>query len=478
MNQQVNRWIDSHRKEIVESLCSLLRFPSVKSEPFTKAMPFGKGIAQSLDFMLELGSEHGYPAVNLDGYVGYVDLEGRAGNDGDVSLETVGILTHLDVVPAGEGWTVPPFGGTINSDKIYGRGAMDDKGAVIASFFAMLALDECKVPLKRNIRLIMGCDEESGLTCIDRYCRTEKIPEMSFSPDGDYPLVNSEKNIYHAYYESAFHSEITIHCGERVNIVPLIASAVVPFTTEEIQQKVDLPMKESAYEYTLTPLGHDQNSLGISGSVCRTKIDVHGKASHSSHPENGKNALQGLIYLLTFLPLQEEDRRRIQLLYDMFGLEYDGKLLGLDKEDESGKLTINLGVMEWTTDGLEMQIDVRAPLSVTRGDIESVFVEKFKAADIRCGSKTKFVEGLYVPEDSELVTKLLQAYREYTGDNRPPIKIGGGTYARRLPNAVAFGIEFPDKECVMHMPDEYIEIEDLILDTKILAHAMLKLAGE
>ncbi len=459
MNQQLNNWIDLHRDDIVEVLSDLIRCPSVKSTPIDDTMPFGRGIADALDYMMSLAAKYGFSAKNLDGYAGYIDSPPHG-------KEMIGVLTHLDVVPAGEGWTFDPFGAAIDAGRLYGRGTMDDKGPAIAAFFAMLALKECGIPLSRRLRLIMGCDEESGLTCIDHYCKTEEIPTMSFSPDADYPLVNSEKNIYHAFYECAFSSDITIQCGERVNIVPLLAAAAVPFGMDEVARLVDGPMKKIGFEYSLSSLEEG------------TRIEVYGKASHSSHPENGRNALQALFYLLTLLPLKGKDREIVHLLYDMFKLEYNGESLGLVREDESGTLTLNVGVMQWTHDGFEMQIDVRAPLSVTREEIEGAINARIAGSGIKCGSRTKFVDGLYVPEDSELVVKLLGAYRDFTGDFRPPIKIGGGTYARKLPNAVAFGIEFPEKGSVMHMPDEYIDIDDLILDTKILAHAMMALAAE
>lgn len=459
MNQQLNDWIDLHRNDITEALRDLIRYPSVKSASFSDDMPFGKEIADALSYMMSLADKYGFTRKNLDGYAGYID-------SAPYGKELVGILTHLDVVPAGEGWNFDPFGAAIANGRVYGRGAMDDKGPTIAAFFAMLALKECKIPLSRRLRLIMGCDEESGLTCIEHYKQVEEIPTMSFSPDADYPLVNSEKNIFHAFYECDFSSTITIQCGERVNIVPLLANASVPFNLDEVYRLVDRQMKKIGFEYKLFTIEEG------------TKIEVYGKASHSSHPENGKNALQALFYLLTLLPLKGKDRDIIHLLYDMFKLEYNGESLGLSREDESGNLTLNVGVMHWTHNGFEMQIDIRAPLSVSREEIENTINERIAGSGIICGNRTKFVDGLYVPEESELVTKLLNAYRSFTGDYRPPIKIGGGTYARKLPNAVAFGIEFPETKSVMHMPDEYIDIDDLILNTKILAHAMVALASE
>lgn len=457
MNQEINNWIDDHRQVIVDSLCTLMRFNSVKSAPEAADMPFGKGAAEALQYMMSLGEQHGFISKNLDGYAGFIESQPY----GD---ELVGILTHLDVVPAGDGWNTDPFGSEILSGRIYGRGAMDDKGPTIASFFAMLALKECGIPLDRRLRLIMGCDEESNLTCIDHYRKTEEIPTMSFSPDADYPLVNSEKHIFHAYYECRMKSDITIECGERVNIVPLIAAAVVPFPADKVDALVSGAMKEIGFEYALLD------------EADKTKIEVYGKACHSSQPERGKNALQALIYLLTFLPLKESDSKLIHLLYDMFKLEYNGASLGLEREDESGCLTLNVGVMHWNCDGFEMQIDIRAPFCTTRDEIEGIINKRIEGSGIVCGSRTKFVDGLFVPEDSELASKLLKAYRDFTGDYRPPVKMGGGTYARKLPNAIAFGIQFPGKESVAHMPNEYIDIDDLILNTKILAHAMMTLA--
>jgi len=459
MNQELNNWIDNHRKEIIDSLCALMRFKSVKSAPDIAYMPFGKGVAEALDYMLSLGEQYGFTSKNLDGYAGFIESE-------PYGKELVGILTHLDVVPAGEGWDTDPFGSEIVSGRICGRGAMDDKGPTIASFFAMLALKECGIPLNRRLRLIMGCDEESGLTCIDHYRKTEEIPTMSFSPDADYPLVNSEKHIYHAFYECETDSDITIECGERVNIVPLLATALVPFPAGEVERLVSGAMKKIGFEYSL---------MEADG---KTKIEVYGKASHSSQPEKGKNALQALFYLLTFLPLKESDSKLIHLLYDMFRLEYNGASLGLEREDESGRLTLNVGVMHLTREGFEMQIDIRAPFCTTREEIENIINARISGSGITCGNKTKFVDGLFVPEDSELVVKLLKAYRDFTGDYRPPVKMGGGTYARKLPNAIAFGIQFPGKESVAHMPNEFIDIEDLILNTKILAHAMMTLATD
>lgn len=459
MNQELNNWIDNHKKEIIDSLCALMRFKSVKSAPEAPDMPFGRGAADALHYMLSLGEQYGFTSKNVDGYAGFIESE-------PYGKELVGILTHLDVVPAGEGWNTDPFGSEILSDRIYGRGAMDDKGPTIASFFAMLALKECNIPLNRRLRLIMGCDEESSLACIEHYRETEEIPTMSFSPDADYPLVNSEKHIFHAFYECKTDSDISIECGERVNIVPLLATALVPFSAVEVEHRISNAMKEIGFEYSI---------LETDG---KTKIEVYGKASHSSHPEKGKNALQALIYLLTFLPLNESDSRLIGLLYDMFKLEYNGASLGLEREDESGRLTLNVGVMHWNQNGFEMQIDIRAPFCTTREEIENAINAKIAGSGIVCGSRTKFVDGLFVPEDSELAAKLLKAYRDFTGDYRPPVKMGGGTYARKLPNAVAFGIQFPEKENVAHMPNEFIDINDLILNTKILAHAMMTLATD
>ena len=146
--------IEELRSEMTETLASWIRIPSVKAAPAPGA-PFGTEIRRSLDAALEDASRLGFSVRNFDGYAGDV----RMGPEG---VNPLAILAHLDVVPAGDGWQQDPFGAEIKDGKMYGRGTSDDKGPAVAALYAMYALKKAGLPLSREVRLILGCDEESG----------------------------------------------------------------------------------------------------------------------------------------------------------------------------------------------------------------------------------------------------------------------------------------------------------------------------
>ena len=77
--------------------------------------------------------------------------------------ESVDIYTHLDVVPAGEGWSTPPFDTTINDGRIYGRGTADSKGAVASLLTALRVMNALGLSSTYNIRVALTTDEEVGL---------------------------------------------------------------------------------------------------------------------------------------------------------------------------------------------------------------------------------------------------------------------------------------------------------------------------
>lgn len=186
MNRAVDKWIDDHKEELIEALRANLSIASVKdTEHASEGAPFGPMIRKALDDALARGKALGFDTVDYDGYCGAIDMAG-----GD---EQLGVICHLDVVPEGTGWTYPPYGGEIHDGKLYARGTMDDKGPAFAALYAMKAIKECGVPLRRSVRLILGCDEESGMSCLKHYNQVAKAPTLSFSPDAEYPVVNSER---------------------------------------------------------------------------------------------------------------------------------------------------------------------------------------------------------------------------------------------------------------------------------------------
>ena len=164
----INQAIDARKEEMVSQLCRLIAMPSLEEAP-QPGKPFGAPLYDCLESALTLARSLGFSVCkNVDGYAGYVEM-----GQGE---EEIGILAHLDVVPPGDGWSLPPFQGTLRDGRIYGRGSQDNKGGVIASLYAMCALLPLAHSFKRRVRLILGCSEETGMTCIDHYLQCYPMP--------------------------------------------------------------------------------------------------------------------------------------------------------------------------------------------------------------------------------------------------------------------------------------------------------------
>lgn len=458
MNRLIDKWIDSNKDAMVNSLCESIRIPSVEGTPAPGA-PFGVEVKRSLEHALGLANSLGLDKTrDMEGYIGTVDL-----GEGE---ETLGVMAHLDVVPEGEGWDWPAFGGEIADGRILGRGAMDDKGAAIGAIYALAAIKAAGIPLKRRIRIMLGCNEESGWGCMEYYKAHEPMPELAFSPDADYPVVNSEKGIFHGHYKKAFKSSIRIKAGTRPNVVPGAAQAYVPLSLNRI-----LPIIEASMEDSVYPVSAEADGDG-------TRISVTGLNAHGSTPELGKNALLALIALLTLLPLEGEDADTLAALHTLFKNEYNGESLGLDREDESGRLTLNVGVMDWDEKGIhDLAIDIRHPISFTGDEVDKILTSHLNEAGLELVG-THIQPPHFVPADSELVTKLMDVYEARFGDRPEPLRIGGGTYARAIENAVAFGCERTGINNCVHMPNEFVDIDMFVEDAKIIADAMIALAGK
>lgn len=400
----------------------LIRTDSVE-KPAVEGKPFGDGVAECLDIALDEMKRNGFAVKNGDYYYGY----GEVGEG-----ELFGVLAHLDVVPVGSGWTHDPFGAEEVDNKVFGRGALDDKGPFAAALYAAIKLlREGRVPKKR-LRFIVGCDEESGWKCIDRYVKQEEMPSVGISPDSDFPVINCEKGIvYHTIKAPLPQGVVSIQGGDRANMVPNFAKAVL--------------------ENSL----HNESVLSDNGVEYKEEGDVFvvettGVSAHGSHPEQGDNAI---IKLLDILALFDENMKEIG---DAFR-DYTGKNIGLDMKDEvSGALTLNLGCVRTEGTDVVFELDIRHPVTVAKDDITAILKHNLKA-DVEQGF---FHLPLYVAKDDPLVTALLESYEEVTGEKAEPLSIGGGTYARALPLGVAFGPCFPNGNSGMHCADEYMDLDD------------------
>lgn len=433
MSIYTDNWIEEHKEDMISTLREALRFRTLEG-PAEEGAPFGRPVKDCLELVLGKASALGLETSDLDGYCGMIDA-----GEGE---EMLGILAHLDVVPEGTGWNHDPYGAEISDGRIYGRGSLDDKGPAIASIYALRAVVDSGRAFRRKVRIILGCNEETNMGCINHYKKVERIPDLSFSPDGEYPLTNSEKSILHCTYKAEFRSNISMNVGEAANVVPGEASCTF----------------ESGWQ--------------------RKEMKVTGKIAHASMPWEGENALQKLFLALRNEDLYGKDRVVIDTLCDAFKDEYYGQSLGLDKEDESGRLTLNVGVIRWNSEGFELTLDLRCPVSLP----ECYIRERIELALAATGGKIvswKYKPGYSIPDDSEIVTKLLRVYKERTGqEDACPKRIGGGTYSRELPNAVSFGPEGYMCEASCHVANEFMGIDQLVMNAKMIADAITALACE
>lgn len=462
----IEKKIDELREELISSTQELLRIKSVEDFPSPGA-PFGPGVGESLECALDISRRLGFKTVNLDGYVGYAEY-------GDEALEDyVAVLGHLDVVPEGEGWLHPAYGAEIHDGKIYARGSLDDKGPIMAALFGLKAIKDLGLPLSKRVRIIYGTNEETGSKEMEHYLKFEKPPVSGFTPDAEYPIIYAEKglttfNIVKDLKNIQSGNTIIkyINGGLRANMVPEYAEAGIK--TDEPEKLSELVLEFS------NKTGYDLKAEVSKGDVI---IKSFGVSAHGSMPENGKNAIMQLFEFIGTLELPESDVIDvIDFCNKNIGMNFNGELFGVALEDKpSGKLTFNTGVVNMNDNCFTLRLNLRYPVTFTLDDMMNPFNQRLEGTGIRI-EDFDHQKPLYFAEDHPLIQALQKVYKEQTGQEAELLAIGGGTYAKEMPNIVAFGPVFPGQPDVIHQPNECISIDDLVLNTKIYAHAIYELA--
>jgi succinyl-diaminopimelate desuccinylase len=431
------------RPQLVEAAQRIIRIPSVKAKG-CPGMPFGNDIADCLEYVLSLCGSLGFRTKNCDGFVGYAEV-----GDG---AEMLGILAHLDVVPAGGGWTYPPFGGEIHEGKLYGRGAIDDKGPAVAAVFALKSVLDAGLPLHKRVRLIFGTDEESDWEDMDHYVKYEELPTFGFTPDADFPLIYAEKGILQ-FDLAATGAETgranAISGGEAANMVPDSCRATVTLRN------------------------------GTTMDVC-----AEGKAAHASTPEDGENAIAKVMERLHAMKANGEIEcsemlaRFIDFYHDKIGDCLHGEKINCALRDEqTGPLTMNAGMIDASDEKVSLSIDIRCPVSFSQEEVTGRIGKEAREYGLSM-QNIYYLKPVFLDRNSDMIGKLLGVYRRATGDESEPIAMGGGTYARAMDNIVAFGPLFPGREAMEHKRDEFIILEDLYKIADIYADAIRELASE
>ena len=465
---EIKKYIEDNKSEIIDSLAQLISYKSVSVETNNPEMPFGEECKKALDYTLDLADKMGFRTKNIDGYCGYVEF-----GEGE---ELVGIVGHLDVVPAdiNDGWTVDPFMVDIRDGKIFGRGSIDDKGPVIASLYAMKYIAD-NMKINKRVRLILGLNEEKGWKCINHYKEVEEIPTIGFSPDADFPAIYAEKGILSLEIENEFKlSDFEIldinTNGNALNVVPKYVQITMKYIGAG-----EIPSFESNEEIKVTNL--DNNTF---------EIEAFGKASHAAFPENGKNAITIIFkYLLKYFKSEY-----IETLMNLGFFEIESpEFLSREDiayatefedvsviQDESGILTSNIADLKYEDGKLKISLNLRVPVKT---ELDKIILQYRKLKNIYEDLEVSVLsrqEPLYVDKDSFLVRKLVDVYNKATATKKEAIAIGGGTYARAFPNFIAYGATMPGEPDMCHQVDEFISLDNLFLACEIYSEAIYELA--
>lgn len=433
----INERIEAYTQDMVRSLQEIVSIRSLegKAKP---GMPFGEDCARALDYTLGLCQHLGLRTGTMDGYIGWCEY-----GDGE---ELVCVLTHLDIVPEGDGWTFDPLGGDISEGKIYGRGTLDDKGPAIACIYALKALADSGTQLNRRIRILFGLNEETGCRCVEYYVNNGgELPIAAFTPDGEFPIINGEKGIYHGTFtrtiELSDHAILCMSAGTAPNVVPATASCTLNFR-------------------------HNGSSI----------ISAQGKGAHASTPDDGENAIAKLFLQLEKLPLDGDSGELTAFMAKHITADNHGRALGIYCYDDiSGEITVNCGMMNIDLGEVRITLDIRCPVTI---DVDTILptLRDTMALGGFTEKHCSISKSIYTAPDSELVQTLQRVYERETGTEATLLCIGGGTYAKSMPNCVAFGPMFPGEPMLDHQPDECISIESLVKSSKLYAAAMQELA--
>ncbi len=436
---------------MLTDLAALVKHPSKRGEALP-GKPFGEGPAAALAEALAIAERMGFRTKNLDNYCGYAEI-----GEGD---DIIGLVAHLDVVPEGDGWKSDPFTMIREGDVVYGRGVSDDKGGAIASLYTLQMIRELGLPLNKRIRVLMGCNEESGSACMAHYNEVEEPITIGFTPDGSFPGIYGEKGMISMTCFSKNTKILSMEGGFVTNAVCHHCVTKVPADAVEEDKLKETLAKTPLAGFSVTS---EENVL---------TIDAQGVSAHASTPLLGVNAAS-----FTMLALKEAGMEDdfVDYYNEHIGTTCDGEGYNLKIKDDYGDLTLNNGIVRMTDGAIECTIDIRVPVTYNEEQLRELMKDRLE------DEKGKTVvnaigKPLFFPKDSPMVKALQDAYVKVTGDTESPLLvIGGGTYAKSIPGIIAFGCEFPGVDNHIHDANERLEVEELLLQVEIYTEAVKNL---
>lgn len=462
----IKTFIEDHSEEMICSISELVSIPSVMGDA-QEGAPFGKECVRALRKALEIAEDMGFSVRNIDSYAGTAEYI-PDGADG-IGLA---ILCHLDVVPAGDGWSFPPFEMTRADGKIIGRGVIDDKGPAMAALYGLYAVKELNIPLKKGVRIVFGTNEENGSEDLGYYLKKETLPENVFTPDGSFPVINVEKGMIRSKFKGSYAADnddifISVKGGTVANAVPEKAEAVIK---AEYSQAVRTAAESDRSGAKFTFADNADGTVTVTSK---------GRSAHASTPESGINAVIALLDLLVSASHKETEAVKIiKGLTEIFPFgETDGRSAGLKcADDVSGALTCVFSLFEMKNGAADGTVDVRFPvctcLENVRKTEEAAFAKAGCKFDGFMGDEPHCVD-----ENSDFIRTLLRVFEKHTGQKGECIAIGGGTYVHNINGGVAFGAELGSTDYHMHGADEFFPVSELIADAAIYGDAISEICG-
>ncbi len=438
-------------ERFLSDLKRLVAVRSVRGEALPFA-PYGEGPRKALDVAAEIIKEHGFEPRITDDVALDFDYNGEQ--------TALAILAHLDVVHEGEGWDSDPYEVVEKDGRYYGRGVSDDKGPALCALYALSQLKDEGVRLKNNVRVIFGSDEECGSDDLKRYFAKNKPPKYLFSPDAQYPVVNTEKGRMHLEVCAQNKSDLAeIKGGTAANIVANRAYAVVKGRrAHDIKTKADDCEKMTGVHFELSPTPD-----GV-------RITAIGRSAHASTPDEGNNAITALLFLLSKMGIMTE------LSALLPHGKTDGETFGIKCSDDlSGELTLSPNIIDGNEDCVKVTCDVRVPVS--RDDMYKNIRD---VGEIKV-SVVSHTDGHHVPADSLLVRALNDAYEKISGRKGGTVALGGGTYVHDMEKygceGVAFGACLPETDTRMHGANEFAVRDELVMSVEIFKEAIKNICG-
>lgn len=431
MHEAIKEAVKANQAMFLNGLKQIMQIESVEGEPQLDA-PFGAGPKQALQQVMLLAEKMGFKTGIVNHAVGYAQF-------GDNHQVYVGVLGHLDVVPAGYGWDYLPFDLTLENDVLYGRGILDNKGPIISCLYALFTLKQLNIPLSKTIRIMFGTNEESGCRDIPLYLEDEKPPTYGFTPDCKYPAVYGERGLI----------DFTIKTYLDDRSLRQIKKIEANFTKSAVPDYMKVLFTDGDYK------------------------EVHGKRSPSNAPELGANVITSFAKEANLF--SGGLARYLNWVEEGFHNKHNGEGIGLNFSDEaSGKLILTPYKWEIENDAVSLSVSIRYPISTNEETILKT-IEKYliKNSEIRINRRLPSTQ---FDVNHPMLSVMKEVYEKCTGMDGTPVTTTGATYARFMPNIIAFGPSFPGQKGIAHNKNEYMSLDDLMKNMEIYAITMYELA--